>query len=129
VIPLRQRGPTLCGWRCVVRRSAGDSAELAQDANSVVDEAEKGDVMRRLIALVVGLLAAIGAATVFVLWRRNHQESWDSSWSSAKEKGSSWAKAAADEAGRAADKLSDTTAGVAGAARTHAEETRDSLGN
>jgi hypothetical protein len=64
--------------------------------------------MKRLFALVVALLAAIGAATVVFFWRKNHRKSWDSSWSSAKDTASSWSKTAADEAGKAADQLSGT---------------------
>jgi hypothetical protein len=60
--------------------------------------------MKKLIALIVGLLAAVGAATVVLFWRKNHGSS-TSAWSSAKEAATSWGETAADEAGKAADEV------------------------
>jgi hypothetical protein len=59
--------------------------------------------MRKLIALLVGLLAAIGAVvTILFFWRRR-QGSWDSTWSSAKDTATSWGKTATDQAEKVVD--------------------------
>src|SRR5215471_1643103 len=65
----------------------------------------KGEVMKKLFALIVALLAAIGAATVVFFWRKNHRQSWDSSLSSARDTASSWTKTAVDQADKAAHRV------------------------
>jgi hypothetical protein len=84
--------------------------------------------MKRLFALFVALLAAIGAATVVFFWRKNHRQSWDSSLSSAKDAASSWGKSAADQAGKAADKVAAVADGSSGAASHAADEVKSQLG-
>jgi hypothetical protein len=83
--------------------------------------------MKKLIALIVGVLAAIGAATV-VFWRKNHRQSWDSSLSSVKDSASSWGKTATDQAGRAADRVSGVADDVSDAASHAADEVKNQLG-
>lgn len=80
--------------------------------------------MKKLFALVVGLLAAVGAATVVVFWRKNHRQSWDSTLSSAKDTASSWGRSASETAHEAKDRLSATTTGVTDAASGIANELR-----
>lgn len=66
--------------------------------------------MKKLFALLVAVLAFIGAVVVATLfyWRKNNK-SWGRTWSSAKDAISSWTKSASDEAGRAAHKFSGVT--------------------
>ena len=52
--------------------------------------------MRKLIALIVGILAAVGAAVTIVFFWRKKQGSWDATWSSAKDTATSFGKNAAD---------------------------------
>jgi hypothetical protein len=59
--------------------------------------------MKKLIALVVGLLAAIGAVATIVFLKRKNQGSWSSFCSSAKDKTTAWGETAAHEAGKAVD--------------------------
>jgi len=67
--------------------------------------------MRKLIALAIGVLAAVGAATIVFFWRKNGGSS-TSLWSSAKEAVTSCGKTTADEAGKAADKIASTADGA-----------------
>jgi hypothetical protein len=67
--------------------------------------------MRKLIALVIGVLAAVGAATIVFFWRKNHGSS-TSAWSSAREAATSWGKTAADEADKAADEVASAADGA-----------------
>jgi hypothetical protein len=67
--------------------------------------------MRKLIALAIGVLAAVGAATIVFFWRKNDGSS-TSPWSSAKEALTSWGKTASDEAGRAADEVASAADGA-----------------
>jgi hypothetical protein len=84
--------------------------------------------MKRLLALLVTLLAAIGAATVVFFWRKNHRQSWDSSLSSAKDTASSWGKTAADQAGTAADEIQGAVEGASDSALHAVDEVKSQLG-
>ena len=77
--------------------------------------------MKTLIALIVGLLAAVGAAVTIVFFWRKKQGSWDATWSSAKDTATSWGDTAADQAGKAADKIT-TLADDAGEAASNAAD-------
>jgi hypothetical protein len=57
--------------------------------------------MKKLIALLVALLAALGASVAVLFFRRKNQGSLDSTWSSAKDTATSWGKTTADEAAKA----------------------------
>jgi uncharacterized membrane protein YcjF (UPF0283 family) len=76
--------------------------------------------MKKLFALVVALLAVVGAVVVAALffWRRNRRQSWRSSLSSAKDVASLWGKTAAGKAEDATDRLSATTSDATNAAST-----------
>ena len=63
---------------------------------------EKGAVMTKLIALVAAGVTAAAAGAVF-LWQKTHRK--PSRWTAAKESASAWSKAAAQGAGKAADKV------------------------
>jgi hypothetical protein len=69
--------------------------------------------MKKLIALIVAVLAAIGAVVTVLFFRRKHHESSSPSWDSAKDTATSWGKAAADEAGTVADKVTSMADGAA----------------
>ena len=73
--------------------------------------------MKRLLAVLVGVLAAIGAA---VLLRK--QDSWGPAVSSARDTATSWGKSAADGASQAADKVAATAEGATDAASTVADQ-------
>jgi hypothetical protein len=59
--------------------------------------------MKKLVALLVGLLAAIGAAATILFFKQRNQGSWSSVWGCAKDTTTSWGETAAREAGKAAD--------------------------
>lgn len=75
---------------------------------------------------LIGLLAAIGAATaILFFWRRN-QKSWSSPWSCARGTASSWGTTVADEGGKTAEKVAaaadgagDTASDVADRVKSH----------
>jgi hypothetical protein len=81
--------------------------------------------MRKALALLIGLLAAIGAATVVFFWRKNHA-SWNSVCRSAKDTAASWSKTAADEAGNAADKVAAMADGATSTASVVADQVKGS---
>ena len=85
--------------------------------------------MHKLFALLVALLAVIGAVVVATLfyWRRGHK-SWGSTWSSAKDTTSAWAKSASDQAGKAADNLSGTAGDATKKASNTVEDVKTTLG-
>ncbi len=68
--------------------------------------------MKTLLAVLVGVLAAIGAAVLL----RNRQDSWSPAVSSARDTATSWGKSAADGASQAADKVAATAEGATDAA-------------
>jgi hypothetical protein len=82
--------------------------------------------MKKLAALLVGLLATVGAVVTILFFRRKKQGSWSATSSSAKDATTSWGKTAADEAGKAADRLSTMTDGVREATSDMAEEVKPS---
>lgn len=90
--------------------------------------ARKGEVMKRLFALLVALLAAIGAATVVFFWRKNHRQSWDSSVNSVKDSTTPWGKTATDQAGKAAAKIQRAVEGASDSAFHAADEAQSQLG-
>ena len=59
--------------------------------------------MSKLFALCAVVLTGALAAVFF--FRRKSQESWDATWSSAKDSTSSWGETAARESGKAFDKV------------------------
>jgi hypothetical protein len=76
---------------------------------------------------LIALLAALGAAAAAVVFLRNRNESWDSTWSTTKDTASSWGQTAADEASKAfetaknsASSWGDTAADEAGKAADRA---------
>ena len=77
----------------------------------------------RLIALLA-LAGAVAAGVVF-FWR--NRESMDSTWSSAKDTTSDWAKTASDQAGRAADSVTATVGNAANTAAQFADEMKETL--
>jgi hypothetical protein len=84
--------------------------------------------MKKLIALLVGLLAAVGAVvTVLFFWRKK-QGSWRATWSSAKDTTTSWGTTAADEAGKAADKITAMADGAANTASNVADQAKGAAG-
>jgi hypothetical protein len=85
--------------------------------------------MHKLFALLVALLAVIGAVVVATLfyWRRGRKSS-GSSWSSVKDTTSAWAKSASDQAGEAAGNLSGMAGDATKKASDNAEEVKASLG-
>jgi hypothetical protein len=80
--------------------------------------------MRKLIAL----LLAVGAVAAIVFFWRRDQQSWNSTWCSAKHSTSSWGKAAAHEAEKAADSVSSAADTATAAASNLADEVKDHLG-
>ena len=80
--------------------------------------------MKKLITLLLTIGAAIA---VVVFFRRKNKQSWDETWSSAKDTTSSWAKSAGDEAGKAADRLSGVAGRAGDAAADAAEEAREAV--
>ena len=68
--------------------------------------------MKTLLAVLVGVLAAIGAAVLALVFLRKKQDSWGPAVSSAGDTATSWGKSAADGASKAANKVA-TAAGSA----------------
>ena len=85
--------------------------------------------MKKLIALLVGLLATVGAVvTILFFWRKKHG-SWDATWSSARDTTTSWGKTAADGAGKAADKVTAMADGAANKASNAADQAQGAVGS
>jgi len=63
----------------------------------------KGEVMTRLIALLAAGATAAAAAGGIFFWQRSHRKA--SRWSVAKDSAFAWSKAAAQGAGKAAEKV------------------------
>jgi hypothetical protein len=80
--------------------------------------------MRKLIALLV----AVGAVAAVVFFWRRDQESWKSTWCSAKDSTSSWGKTAAREAEKSVDSVSSVADRAADAASDLADEVKGRLG-
>ena len=78
--------------------------------------------MKTLLAVLVGVLAAIGAAVLALVFLRKKQDSWGPAVSSARETATSWGKSAADGASQAADKVAATAEGATDAASTVADQ-------
>ena len=68
--------------------------------------------MKTLLAVLVGALAAIGAAVLALMFLRKKQDSWGPAVSSARDTATSWGKSAADGASQAADKVAATAEGA-----------------
>jgi len=77
----------------------------------------------KLIALLA-LAGAIAAGVVF-FWR--NRESVDSTWTSARDSTSEWAKAASDESGRAAESVAAAVGSAANTASKFADEMKETL--
>jgi hypothetical protein len=85
--------------------------------------------MKKLIGLLVGLLAAVGAVVTILFFWRKKQGSWSSMCSSAKDTTSSWGTTAADEAGKAADKVTAGSDDASKAASNLADELKGAVGS
>ena len=83
--------------------------------------------MKKLIALLVGLLATVGAVVTILFFWRKKQGSWSAMCSSAKDTTTSWGTTAADEAGKAADKMTAMADGAADTASNVADQTNGAL--
>jgi hypothetical protein len=84
--------------------------------------------MRKLIALIVGMLAVIGAAVTIIFFWRKKQGSWDATWSSATDTATSWGQTASDQAGKAADKITALADDAGDAASHAADQVKSQLG-
>ena len=78
--------------------------------------------MKTLLAVLVGVLAAIGAAVLALVFLRKKQDSWGPAVSSARDTATSWGKSAADGASQAADKVAATAEGGTDAASQAADK-------
>jgi hypothetical protein len=85
--------------------------------------------MRKLIGLLVGLLAAVGAVVTILFFWRKKQGSWSAMCSSAKDTTTSWGKTAANEAGKAADKITAGSDDTTKAASNLADELKGAVGS
>jgi hypothetical protein len=85
--------------------------------------------MKKLVALLVGLLAVIGAVVTVVFFWRKKQGSWGSMCRSAKDTTTSWDKAAAHEAGKATDKITAVADGAASTAADVADQAKGAVGD
>ena len=74
--------------------------------------------MKTLLAVLVGVLAAIGAVVLL----RKKQEAWSPAVSSARDTATSWGKSAADGASQAADKAAATAESATDAASQAADK-------
>jgi hypothetical protein len=83
--------------------------------------------MKKLIALLIGVLAVVGAVVTGLFFWRKRQGSWGATLSSAKDTATSWGKSAADEAGKAADKITAIADGAADTASNVADQTKGAL--
>jgi hypothetical protein len=83
--------------------------------------------MKKLVALLVGLLAAIGAVVTVVFFWRKKQGSWISMCRHAKDTTTSWGKTAADEAGKAADKITAMADGAATTASNVSDQAKGAV--
>ena len=84
--------------------------------------------MKMLGALVVGILAAIGAVAVGLFLLRKKQGSWDSVATSARETATSWGGSAADQASHAADKVAESAGDATEATRAVADQVKSKIG-
>ena len=85
--------------------------------------------MKKLIALLVGLLATVGAVVTILFFWRKKQGSWSAMCSSAKDTTTSWGKTAADEADKAADKITAMADGAATTASNVADQAKGAVGD
>ena len=83
--------------------------------------------MKTLLAVLVGVLAAIGAAVLALVFLRKKQDSWDPAVSSARDTATSWGKSAADGASQAADKVAATAEGATDAASQVADQVKSKV--
>ncbi len=79
--------------------------------------------MKTLLGVLVGVLAAIGAAVLL----RKKQDSWSPAVSSARDTATSWGKSAADGTSQAADKVSATAEGATDAASQAADKVKSKV--
>jgi hypothetical protein len=84
--------------------------------------------MKKLIALIFGLLAAIGAVVTILFFWRKKQGSWDSTWSAARDTATSWGNTAADQADKAAGKATAAANEARKEASSAVEEARSQPG-
>jgi hypothetical protein len=84
--------------------------------------------MKKLIALLFGVLAAIGAVVTILFFWRKKQGSWGSTWDSARDTATSWGNTAADQADKAASKASAAADDARKQASSAVEEARSQLG-
>jgi hypothetical protein len=76
--------------------------------------------------LLIALLAAVGAAAAVAFFRQRNQ-SWDSTWNSAKDSASHWSHTAANEASKAADLATNAAHRTADSASNVADQIKDGL--
>jgi hypothetical protein len=107
-------------------RHKPSSSSLRADSSRSSWEARGSS--EELIALIVGLLAAIGATVTILFFWRKKQGSWDATWRSAKDTATSFGKTAADQAGHAADKAAALADGAGDAASHAVDEVKSQLG-
>jgi hypothetical protein len=84
--------------------------------------------MKKLTGLIVGMLAAIGAAVTVVFFLRKKQGSGDAPWSSAEDTATSWGETAGDQTGKAADKITGMADDAGDAASHAADQVKSQLG-
>ena len=74
---------------------------------------------------LIALLAALGAAAAAVVFLRNRNESWDSTWSTTKDTASSWGHTAADETSKAAETAKNSASSWGDTAADEASKAAD----
>ncbi len=83
--------------------------------------------MKTLLAVLVGVLAAIGAAVLALVFFREKQDSWAPAVSSARDTATSWGKSATDRASQAADKVAASAEGATDAASQVADQVKSKV--
>jgi hypothetical protein len=84
--------------------------------------------MKKLFALIVGVLAIIGAVVTGLFFWRRKQGSWDATWKSVKDTATSFGNSTADQAGKAGEKVTSLVDSAGEAASNAADAVKDQLG-